>query len=113
MSNPEDQETIYVNHHVVMGEALERLTKNADFQTVIVEGYLDQCVKASVSLLAVPDIKSRGERPAVFEDLISASNLQYYFQQVASFHEAAIQDESGELNEDFDEDEDSTLVDLH
>lgn len=80
-------ETISVEHHRVMGEALERLEKNPDFKLVIQEGYLKDKVLASVSLLAVPQISDQGKRPGVFEDLIAASNLQYFFQAVHSFHE--------------------------
>ena len=98
-------ETTEIIHAVDMGEALERLEKNPDFQKIIVEGYLNHKVQASVSLLAVPDIKQRGERPAIFEDIISASNLQFFFHMITRDYESAMQDASGELEEDFNEDE--------
>ena len=78
-----------LEHHKVMGEALDRLRKNPDFRTVILDGYLKDKVLASVSLLGVPQISDTGKRPGVMEDLVSASNLQYFFQQVDQFHEGA------------------------
>ena len=98
-------ETTDIIHAVDMGESLERLEKNPDFQKIIVEGYLDRKVKASVSLLAVPAISQRGERPAVFEDIIAASNLQYFFHMIATDYASAMQDASGELEEDFNDEE--------
>ena len=77
------------DHAILMGEALERLQKNPDFKRVIREGYLEAKVLASVSLLAVPQIKDNGKRPAVVEDLIAASNLQYFFMQVEGAYQGA------------------------
>lgn len=78
-----------IDHDIKLGEALQRLQKHPDFKTVITEGYLDGKVKASVSLLAVPAIKARGARTDVMEDLISASNLQYYFLMIEQKYEGA------------------------
>lgn len=77
------------NHDIEMGEALERLRKNPDFKKVILEGYLEGKVLASVSLLAVPAIKQQGQRQDVMEDLIAASNLQYFFMMVDNAFEGA------------------------
>ncbi len=87
MSNQEqiELETIDTTHHLLMGEALERLQKNPDFIMIISEGYLRSKVLASVSLLGVPQEKDR--RGGVLEDLVSASNLQYFFSMIKSFHE--------------------------
>lgn len=87
--DPQELETANTQHHIVMGEALERLRKNPDFQLVIENGYLKEKVLASVSMLAVPQISEQGKRPGVMEDLISASNLQYFFQMVDQFCTAA------------------------
>jgi hypothetical protein len=93
MSNPRTEqeeielETITMEHHLKMGEAMDRLRNNPDFQTVILDGYLKDKVLASVSLLAVPQIKDAGKRTDQMEDLISASNLQYFFQMIDNFHE--------------------------
>lgn len=78
------------DHHIMMGEALKELKQNPHFKLLILEGYLGQKVLASVSLLAVPQIKDKGARPGVMEDLISASNLQYFFQMVEAHHEGAM-----------------------
>ena len=90
MSNQEqvELETVQVEHYVEMGEALDRLEQNEDFKKVIIEGYLKANVLDSVSLLAVPQIKKAGERTDVMEDLIAASNLQYFLQTVHQFHAA-------------------------
>ena len=84
-------EVAEINHDIEMGEALLRLEKNPDFKKIIVDGYLDQKVKSSVSLLAVPNIKQRGERPDIMEDIISASNLQFFLAQIDMFYQAAIE----------------------
>ena len=92
MSNPDpvELETIDTNHDVMMGEALKRLRENPDFKTVITDGYLRDKVLASVSLLGVPQISENGKRPGVMEDLVAASNLQYFFQTVEHFYEGAM-----------------------
>ena len=83
MSNSEQEQqeliTASLEHAVIMGEAWNRLQRNADFKKVILKGYLEQKVLASMSLLAVPQIKDKGLRPGVMEDLVAASNLQYFF----------------------------------
>jgi len=88
-SAPEELVTLDLEHAVVMGEAYKRLQRNGDFKTVITNGFLDEKVKASVSLLAVPQIKDAGQRPNVIEDLIAASNLGYFFQMIEQQYEAA------------------------
>jgi hypothetical protein len=90
MSNQDiELETVEQEHHITMGEALERLRKNPDFISVIEEGYLRDKVLASVSLLAVPAISDHGKRPGVMEDLVCASNLGFFFQQIEGFYEGA------------------------
>lgn len=89
MNEDLELETIEMEHHMEMGEALNRLKENKDFQKIIIDGYLKDKVLASVSLLAVPQISDQGRRPGVMEDLISASNLQYFFKQVEDFYEGA------------------------
>ena len=90
-SNIELQEAMSADfdHDIVMGEAWERLQKNTDFKRIITNGYLKEKVLASVSLLAVPQISDTGKRPGVFEDIISASNLQYFFAMLEQRYEAA------------------------
>lgn len=78
-----------LDHHLEMGESLKELRKNPHFQKVIMDGYLKNKVLASVSLLGVPQVSEQGKRPGVMEDLVSASNLQYYFMQIDNFYEGA------------------------
>jgi len=91
MSNSAQDELITesMEHAVVLGEAWKRLQRNGDFKKVITEGFLQEKVLASVSLLAVPQIKDKGHRPGVIEDLIAASNLKYYLQMIEQYYEAA------------------------
>lgn len=91
MSNQEELEleTIEQEHHLEMGEALNRLRENPDFQKVILDGYCKDKALASVSLLAVPQIAEHGRRPGVMEDLVSVSNLQYFFKMIDQFYEGA------------------------
>lgn len=77
-------------HNIKMGEALNRLRDNPDFKTFIMEGYLEGKVLASVSLLAVPSIKSQGHRPDIMEDLIAASNLKYFMTMTDNAYEGAV-----------------------
>jgi hypothetical protein len=118
MSSPEQQEveleTVEVEHNIKMGEALERLEQNADFKTIINEGYLDQAVKNSVSLLALPArqldaITAGGGRVSVMENLVAASNLQYYLAMLKQFHQSAIAPDTFEE----DEAEEAIDKDLH
>lgn len=92
MSNSDkslELETISLEHAVVMGEAWLRLQRNSDFKKVIMKGYLEQKALASVSLLAVPQIKEKGHRPDVMEDLVAISNLGYYFKIIEHEYEGA------------------------
>lgn len=89
MSNQHELEILEVDHHRVMGESLNRLRDNPDFKAVILDGYLRDKALASVSLLAVPAIKKAGERGDIMEDLVAASNLQYFFQTIDAFYEGA------------------------
>lgn len=72
--------------------ALENLEKNKDFQTLIIDGYLGDKALDSVSLLARPDVKKRGERADVMEDLVAISNLRYYLFMVKRLGESALDD---------------------
>lgn len=93
MSNPEqaqiELETASLEHAVSMGEAWNRLQKHGDFKKIILKGYLEQKALASVSLLAVPQIKEKGHRPDVMEDLVAISNLAYYFKIIEHEYEGA------------------------
>lgn len=77
-----------VEQALKLGEALQRLERNEDFKTLILDHYLNQSILNSVSLLGVPQIRDKGIRPNIMEDLVSASNLQYFFQMVRSSYES-------------------------
>lgn len=79
-----------VDHAIKMGKALNRLRQNEDFKDLILDGYLKEKVLASVSLLSVPSIKSQGRRPDIMEDLVAASNLEFFFQMVEQAYEGAL-----------------------
>jgi hypothetical protein len=93
MSNSEQEqielETASLEHAIGMGEAWLRLQKNGDFKKVILNGYLRDKVLASHSLLAVPQIKDKGHRQNVIEDMISSSNLAYFFKIIEHEYEGA------------------------
>lgn len=92
MSKNEEMLTIEkdTDHAIKLGEAYKRLAANQDFKDLIIEGYLKEKVLASVSLLAVPQIKAQGRRPDIMEDMVAASNLQYFLQMVENAHIEAI-----------------------
>lgn len=87
--NPNELMSIELDHAVEMGEAWKRLQRNGDFKKVISEGYLKEKALASVSLLGVPQIVDAGRRQNVIEDLISISNLSYYFKVIEHQYEGA------------------------
>lgn len=93
MSNPEQKqielETASLEHAIGMGEAWLRLQKNGDFKKIILNGYLRDKVLASHSLLAVPQIKDKGQRQNVIEDMIASSNLAYFFKIIEHEYEGA------------------------
>lgn len=88
-AKPVELETVSMDEQIEMGQALERLKDNPDFQRVITDGYFKNSVLDTVSLLSVPQIKQQGHRPELMEDLIAVSNLQFYFRQIEQFYEAA------------------------
>jgi len=86
----EQEKAELIDHAIVMGQALNRLQSNPDFQAVIMNGYLKEKVLASVSMLAVPQVKQRGERPDIMEDLVASSNLKFYFKMIEDRYTGAI-----------------------
>lgn len=76
----EQLETADTSYQVELYEALERLENNEDFKKVILEGYLSTKPLGLITMLARHDVKQRGERPNVMEELIAVSSLgQYLF----------------------------------
>lgn len=76
-------------YHIEMLEALERLEKNKDYIKVIEDGYFRDETLRTTSLLASYDIKSKGLRPELMENLIAISNLQNYLETVRNLGENA------------------------
>jgi hypothetical protein len=85
-------ETVEAAYWAEQLSALERLEKNPDFKKIILDGYLKEKVLDSVSLLSHPDVKKRGERPDIMEDLVASSNLQYFFFMIKQLGGGARQD---------------------
>lgn len=85
-------ETVDVSYWADQLDALERLQKNPDFKKIITDGYIKTKALDSVSLLAVPSIKTQGQRPDIMEDLVAISNLQYHFLMVKNLGEGARQE---------------------
>lgn len=96
-------ETVEVEALIEQYESLQRLKNNEDFKKVILEGYLEKKVLESVSLLAVPAIKQRGQRPDVMEDLVSISNLKYYLQMIEQLGSVAKEDLNDAMFEEVEE----------
>lgn len=91
-------ESVDNSYYVELNAALNRLEQNPDFQKVILQGYLKDKALAGVSLLSRHDIKKRGERPDVIEELVSIANLNHYFFMIRQFADSARVDE--ELNDE-------------
>ena len=79
---PTELETVENQYWVDQAQALERLMKNKDFQTVVLDGYFKDKAINGVSMLAEPSIKQQGQRGDLMEDMIAISNLQYHFKMI-------------------------------
>jgi hypothetical protein len=80
------------NYAIELFESLKRLENNEDFKKVILNGYMNEKVLDSVSLLAEPGIKKQNARGDIMEDLVAISNLGYYFKMVKRFGSLALDD---------------------
>lgn len=78
-------------------DALERLEKNPDFQEIILNGYLKEKVLDSMTMLANPSVKQHNQRPDVMEDLVAASNLNYFLFMIKQLGAGARQDIADQL----------------
>lgn len=79
-------------------EALKRLERNPDFQSVILEGYFHDKSINGVSMLANDNVKRQGQRGDVMEMLVAVSQLMDYFRVIKNLGAIAeddIQDEEG------------------
>lgn len=95
MNNPQNAENVELEtgemeQFVVLGEALNRLMKNSDFKTVILDYYFKEKTLSAASLLSDNGIKASGKRADIMEELVAISNLQYCFRMIEHFHRAAI-----------------------
>lgn len=88
-------ESVDNSYWVELDKALKRLLKSEDFKKVILEGYLKDKALSGVSLLGRSDVKKRGERPDVIEELVSVANLQQYlFTVIPSLAGSALAEEN-------------------
>ena len=72
--------------------ALDRLMKNEDFKTVILEGYFKDRAVQGVSLLATYSTRQAGARPEILESLIAISHLEDHFNTIRQIGMYAEQD---------------------
>lgn len=91
----DELESVDNSYWVELDKALKRLLKSEDFKKVILEGYLKDKALSGVSLLGRSDVKKRGERPDVIEELVSVANLQQYlFTVIPSLAGSALAEEN-------------------
>lgn len=91
----DELESVDNSYWVELDKALRRLLKSEDFKKVILEGYLKDKALSGVSLLGRSDVKKRGERPDVIEELVSVANLQQYlFTVIPSLAGSALAEEN-------------------
>lgn len=86
MNNPKNEELYEIENKywVDMWHSLERLQENSDFKKVILEGYFKDKAVNGVSMLSKHG-PGRNDRTDILEDLVSISNLQYFFMMIENF----------------------------
>ena len=96
--NMSEEEILRVENEYWVGmyEALERLNENADFKTVILEGYFRDKAVNGVSMLANDHVIRNGLRTQVMENLIAISQLQDYFIMIENLGAAPRDDSEDE-----------------
>ncbi len=80
------------SYWAIQALALDRLMKNEDFKTVILEGYFKDRAVQGVSLLAKYETKRAGVRPEILESLIAISHLEDHFNTIRQMGMYAEQD---------------------
>lgn len=80
-----------ITYDVELFEALNRLEQNKDFKKVITEDYLNKYALGRVSLLGVPGYEG-AVRAKIMEELVSISNLMYYFGRIKNLGSTAKED---------------------
>jgi len=96
-------ETIERNYWVEQAQALERLERNEDFKTVILEGYFKDTALNQVSLLANDQIKRAGNRTDLMELLVAISTLQDHFMTIKNLGALAEDDLEQEIEDEINE----------
>jgi len=71
-----------VEYWANLKDALERLEKNEDFKSVVMESYFKDFVYNQTSMLAHDYTRAQGTRPVLMEQLVAVSALQDYFRTV-------------------------------
>ena len=92
MTNQDEVLNVESQYWVDKADALKRLMGNADFKSVILDGYFKDKVINSVGLLANEGIKRAGQRPDLMEELVAVSQLQYYFKMILNLGSLAEDD---------------------
>lgn len=92
MTNQEEVLNVESQYWVDKADALKRLMGNADFKSVILDGYFKDKAVNGVSLLANEGIKRAGQRPDIMEMLVAVSQLQDYFKMILNLGSLAEDD---------------------
>lgn len=96
-ANTEDEILRVENEYwVSMNAALERLEKNPDFKTVILDGYFKDKAINGVSMLATDHVKRGGFRGDIMEQLVAISQLEDYFYTIKNLGTIPEEDEEVE-----------------
>lgn len=73
-------------------DALSRLTKNADFDLLIKDGYFREEAIRLVSLKSAPDFQTPDQQTHIIRQIDSIGELKSYFQRIAMMGENAQRD---------------------
>lgn len=87
---------------VKFNEALERLGKNKDFQTVILKGYFKEEPARLVEALAAPNLQDQKFQDAILKSMEGIGQLQQFFNKVqhqADMAQSAIEEGQRELDD--------------
>ena len=73
---------------VAMGEAVNRLHDNPDFQKVFLEGYFQDEAARLVSIMALPG--QEPHRAKIIGDAMAISGVQVYLHTIMQLHKSAV-----------------------
>ena len=71
-------------HNIDLGEALQKLVKNASFKKVILEGYFEKEASRVVLLKAEPSMDSDKTQKALDDSITSIGGLRQYFRTLTA-----------------------------